>query len=223
MSFVSLGANIGFQYPFSDLTDRFGYGGVTGGQLIWKTKSNFTFDVNYGFIFGNRVKEDTILKPLLTSQNYLIDREGNPVDVFLSQRGHLIYGRLGKIVSIGKANVNSGIHFNLGCGYMQHKIKITEASQKAPQVLGDYAKGYDRLTSGVLMSQGIGYSHFSSYKLINYYVGIEFIEGFTKSRRSINFDKGKYDGTNRLDIIGSVVLRWYFPIYKRQPQEFYFY
>lgn len=223
LSFVSLAANIGFQYPFGDMAQRFGYGGMVGGQLVWKTKTNFTFDVNYGFLFGNQVKEDTVLKPILTSQNYLISREGEPVDVFLSERGFLIYGRVGRIFKVGSANVNSGIHANAGAGFLQHKIKVTEASQKAPQLLGDYIKGYDRLSNGLVLTQALGYSHFSDYKLINYYMGIEFYEGFTQNRRTVNFDTGKPDNRPRLDIIGNVVFRWYFPVYKRQPQDFYFY
>lgn len=223
LSFVSLGANIGFQYPFADLAKRFGYGGLVGGQLMWKTKSNFTFDVNYGFLFGNRVKEDTILKPIMTSQNYVISREGEPVDVFLSERGFLIYGRVGRIFRIGNANINSGLHVNIGAGFLQHKIKITEASQKAPQLLGDYLKGYDRLSNGIMVTQAIGYSHFSDYKLINYYIGVEFYEGITQNRRTVNFDTGKPENNQRLDLFGNVVFRWYFPVYKRQPQDFYFY
>lgn len=223
LSFVSLGANIGMQHPFADMAERFGYGGLVGAQLMYKTRSNWTFDVNYGFLFGNQVKEDTILKPILTSQNYLISREGEPVDVFLSERGFLIYGRVGKIFSIGKANVNSGVHINLGAGFIQHKIKITEATQKAPQLLGDYSKGYDRLSNGLMLSQAIGYSHFSNFKLINYYLGIEFSQGFTQNRRTINFDTGISDPRQRVDVFASVVFRWYFPIYKRQPQDFYFF
>lgn len=223
LSFVSLGASVGFQYPFLDMAERFGYGGIVGPQIMWKLKSNWTIDLNFGFLFGNQVKEDTILRPILTSQNYLISREGEPVDVFLGERGFLVFGRVGKIFSLGNANVNSGIHINLGAGFLQHKIKITEASQKAPQLLGDYIQGYDRLSNGLLLSQSIGYSHFSNYKLINYYAGIEFFQGLTQNRRSINFDTGKNDPSKRLDVMGSVIFRWYFPIYRRQAQDFYFY
>ena len=106
---------------------------------------------------------------------------------------------------------------------IQHKIKITEATQKAPQLLGDYSKGYDRLSNGLLLSQAIGYSHFSNFKLINYYLGIEFSQGFTQNRRTINFDTGISDPRQRVDVFASVVFRWYFPIYKRQPQHFYFF
>lgn len=223
LSFVSLGANIGLQTPFADLAERFGYGGIVGGELMLKTKSNFTYEGQYGFFFGNRVKEDTILKPLLTSQNFIINREGEPADVFIHERGFIINAKFGKIFTVIGPNVNSGLHLALGAGFMQHKIRIQEQSQKVPQLQGEYIKGYDRLSNGAMISQSIGYSHFSNYKLINYYIGFELHEAFTQNRRSINYDTGKRDSQNRIDIMGSVIFRWYFPMYKRQPQEFYFY
>ena len=223
LAFVSLGANLGLQTPFADLSDRFGYGGLVGGELMLKTKSNLTFEGQYGFFFGNKVKEDTILKPLLTSQNFLINREGEPADVFLNERGFLINGKVGKIFPVIGPNPNSGLHLAVGAGFMQHKIRILEQSQKVPQLLGEYIKGYDRLTNGFMLSQSVGYSHFSNYKLVNYYIGFEIHEAFTQNRRSLNYDTGIKDDHNRLDIMGSILLRWYFPMYKRQPQEFYFY
>ncbi|HAW19886.1 MAG TPA: hypothetical protein DCX14_06865 [Flavobacteriales bacterium] len=223
LSFASLGAHVGMQYPFANLSERFGYGGIAGAELMIKKKKNFTIELEYGYIFGSRVKEDTILQPLLTSQNFIVNREGEPADVFLAQRGFITYLKVGKIFPVFKANPNSGIHATVGFGYMQHKINITEASQKVPQLIGDYLKGYDRFTNGFLASQSFGYSHFSDYKLVNYYIGVEFVEGFTQNRRAINFDTGVNDPTKRMDVMGSMVFRWYFPIYKRQPQEFYFY
>src|SRR5690606_32718291 len=107
----------------------------------------------------------------------------------------------------------SGLHITVGTGFMQHKIRIQEVSQSAPQVIGDYAKGYDRMSNGIMFSQSIGYSHFSNYKLINYYVGIELYEGITENRRTVNYDTGLHDGKRRTDILASVVLRWYFPVY----------
>src|SRR5690606_25361379 len=129
----------------------------------------------------------------------------------------------GRVFPVVGPNPNSGLHLKLGAGLMQHKIKIQESTRTAHHVIGDYAKGYDRLSNGLSLSQSIGYTHFSNYKLINYYVGVEFFEGFTKNRRTVNFDTGLHDGRQRIDIIGSVVVRWYFSIYKRQPQDFYFY
>jgi len=106
---------------------------------------------------------------------------------------------------------------------MQHKIKIIEVAEQVPQLLGEYKKGYDHLTYGFTLSQSIGYQHFSNYRLLNFYVGAEFYEGFTQNRRSINFNTKSADPTQRLDVLATLVLRWYFPLYKRQASDFYFY
>ncbi|MEZ4720641.1 MAG: hypothetical protein R2813_02060 [Flavobacteriales bacterium] len=219
----SLSPHIGLQYPFEDLAERFGHGGIVGGSLMYKTKSNWTFDAFYGFIFGNNVKEDSILKPALVTGGLVLNNNGDLLDVFLFERGFLAGGNIGKVFSVLGPNPNSGLHLKVGAGLMQHKIKIQEASQSAYHVIGDYAKGYDRLSNGFMLSQSLGYSHFSNYKLVNYYIGVELFEGFTENRRTVNYDTGMHDGRQRFDIVGSFVFRWYIPIYKRQPQDFYFY
>jgi len=223
LNFFSVGIFGGVQQPFADLNERFGAGGIAGGSISYKTKSNLTFEIQTGFLFSNRVKEDTILKPLLTTQGGLINREGEFSDVFIYQRGILISGKVGKVIRVGKANANSGLHLMAGGGYMQHRIFINEASELVPQLVGDYKKGYDRYTNGFMLSQSIGYSFYSNYKLVNFYVGLEVSQGFTQNRRAINFDTGLAKTEPRVDILSSLIVKWYFPVYKRQAKEFYFY
>lgn len=223
MSFAAIGAEWGIQYPFADLGERFGMGGIAGGGVLYKTRKNIVFEGNFGFLYGNNVREDSVLNSISTSQGFVIDRTGNPADIRLYERGFVITGRVGKIFPVIGPNPNSGLHLAVGTGFLQHKIRIQDNLQSVPQLEGDYRKGYDRLTNGWLLSQSIGYQHFSNYRLVNYYIGFEFYEAITENRRSINFDTGVHDGRARLDIIGSLVVRWYFPTYKRQPKEFYFY
>lgn len=223
IQFFSFSAQLGLQQSFADLGERFGYGGLTGGGVMYKTRSNWTLEGNVGFFFGQEVKEDTILKPLLTEQGILIGRDGNPADVFIGARGFLISGKVGKIIPVIGPNPNSGLHLSLGMGLMQHKIRIDDRTSAVPQLAGDYKKGYDRLTNGLMLSQSIGYNHFSNNKFFNFYIGTEWYQGFTQSRRSLNFDTGMRDDRQRFDVMGSIVVRWYIPVYKRQPKEFYFY
>jgi len=221
--FISFSAQLGVHQAFADLNERFGYGGITGGGVMYKTRNNWTLAGNVGFIFGNQVKEDTILKPLLTDQNIIIGRDGNPADVFLFERGFLISGEVGKIFPVIGPNPNSGLKAALGLGFMQHKIRIQDDMETVPQLAGDYKKGYDRLTFGLMAKQSFGYLNFSNYKFFNYYVGVAFYEGFTQHRRTLNFDTGMPDPRQRFDVIGSIEIRWFFPVYKRQPKDFYFY
>ncbi len=221
--FFAISAEIGMQSGFADLGERFGYGGIAGGSFLYKSASNFTLEANYGFFFGNRVNEDTILSSLRTESGDIIGRDGGPADVFLYQRGFVSTVRVGKIFPIVGPNPNSGLHIALGGGVMQHKIKIIEVAEQVPQLMGDYSKGYDQLTYGFTLSQSIGYQHFSNYRLLNFYVGAEIYEGFTQNRRSINFNTKSADPTQRLDILANLVVRWYFPLYRRQASDFYFY
>jgi hypothetical protein len=221
----ALSGQLGIQQAFGDMGNRFGYGGLTGGSLILKTSKNWTIEGTFGFLFGgqNQVKEDTILKPLMTETGIFIGRDGNPVDVYLFERGFVSTLRIGKVIPVIGPNMNSGIHLAIGLGAMQHKIRIQEELETLPQLSKAYKRGYDRLTNGWCLSQSLGYQHFSTRRFINYYCGIELYEGFTMNRRSLNFDTQLRDDRQRLDIMGSIVLRWYFPMYKREAREYYFY
>lgn len=223
IQFFAIGAQIGGHMPFGDLGDRFGWGGLTGGTFMYKSPKNLTLEANVGFIFGNQVKEDTILRNLMTETGIFIGRDGNPVDVFLNERGFVGTVRVGKILPIIGPNPNCGLHLAAGVGMMQHKIRIEPEFDALPQLQGDYKKGYDRLTNGFALSQSIGYQHFGNYRFANFYVGLEFFEGFTRSRRSIDFDTMMPDTKDRMDILGTFVVRWYFPMYKRQASDYYFY
>ena len=220
---VAFGAQIGFIYPFADLGKRFGYGGTTGGALIFKTKNNIVIEPSMTILFSNQVKEDTILNSITTSSGIIIDRTGNPSTVVLFQRGFIAGVRVGKIWSVMGPNPNCGLLTSFGVGYMQHRIRIQDELESIPQIQGDYKKGYDRYSNGLSLMQGIGYQHFSNYRFINYYVGLEIHEGFTQNRRYVNFDTMKPDSKARLDLLINLTLRWYFPMYKRQPKDFYFY
>ena len=219
----AISAQLGVQQSFADLGLRFGMGGVAGGGAMFKSKQNFTLELGYGFIFGQQVKEDTVLAPLFTEQGVLIGRDGNPADVFIGQRGFLLNLKAGKIFPVIGPNDNSGIHIALGAGILQHRIRLEDQFNSVPQIAGDYKKGYDRLTNGFMTSQSLGYQHFSNYRFFNFYIGTEWYQGFTQSRRTLNFDTGVSDTSKRLDIMGTIVMKWYFPVYKRQPKEFYFY
>lgn len=222
-NFISITGKLGFQYPIGELNQRFGYGGITGGSVFYKTARNFTYEVGGDFFFGNQVKETSILSPILTEDNIIIDRTGNPAEVILYERGFIINAKVGKIFPVIGPNPNSGLHVAAGLGYMQHKIKVYEADELVPQLQGSYIMGYDRLTDGLNLTQSFGYQHFSNYRLWNYYIGIELNEGLTKNRRTVNYSTGTNNPNLRFDFLGSVVVKWYFPIYKRSPKDFYFY
>lgn len=221
--FFAISGELGLQSGFGDLGDRFGYGGIAGGSFLFKSASNVTLEANYGHFFGNQVREDSVLSSLQTQNGDIIGRDGGPADVFLYQRGFVATARVGKVFPIVGPNPNSGIHVAFGGGVMQHKIKIIEVAEQVPQLIGEYKKGYDQLTYGFTLSQNLGYQHFSNYRLFNFYIGVEVYEGFTRNRRTMNFNTMSADPRQRIDVLANFVLRWYFPLYKRKPSDYYFY
>jgi hypothetical protein len=49
------------------------------------------------------------------------------------------------------------------------------------------------------------------------------MQGFTKSRRSFDYDKMAKDNTKRLDMLWGAKIAWLLPLYKKSPQEYYTY
>jgi hypothetical protein len=110
-----------------------------------------------------------------------------------------------------------------GGGIMQHKIHIVNSGNTAPQLDDEYKKGYDRLTNGFALTEFVGYKHLSRNRVWSFYGGIEFTQAFTVSRRDYNFDTMSADEAGRFDQLLGFRIGWVFPLYGRQPKEFYYY
>ena len=77
------------------------------------------------------------------------------------------------------------------------------------------------MSSGLFINQFVGYINFSNKRLVNFFAGFEFTEGFTKNQRDYNFDTGLKDNKNRTDILIGFKAGWVFPLYKRVADKFY--
>ena len=140
-----------------------------------------------------------------------------------NERGFNILAKFGKLFPILSPNRNSGPQILIGAGFMQDKIRIHDADRTAPQVYGDYAKGYDRLNNGFLVSGSIGYTYIGSTRLINFYLGFEFMQSWTRYRRNRNFDTGKQDKSSLSSQFYGIKVKWIIPLQKRKPEDYYLY
>lgn len=224
---VSLvGINLGGQLPSGDLVKRFGPNLSVGGSYTYKTNKNFLFGIESNYFWSRNVKEDVLAQMKVdfsNGQRTIIDNEGYPADIRLTQRGLGVHLFAGKIFKFLSANKNSGIMVNVGVGYMQHKIHIFDAQQKIASVKGDLKFGYDRLTNGVSLFQFVGYLFMSKNRFSNFYAGFETYQGFTKSVRKFNYDTGLPDTERRLDVLTGFRIGWILPLYSRNKDEFYYY
>lgn len=216
-----LGINVSMQLPGGDLAKRFGANLAAGGIFAVKTRSNWLIGLEGNYFFGRNVRED-VLSNLKNPDGFVVDNEGYPADLRVSERGlafHLCGGRMFRFLS---ANPNSGLIVMLGAGFLQHRVKLYDAQQRVASVQGDLIKGYDRLTGGPSLMQFAGYLFLGEHRLVNFYFGFECYEAFTKSYRKLNYDTGQPDTRSRLDVLTGFRAGWVLPLYKKSPNDYYY-
>ncbi|PIY88362.1 MAG: hypothetical protein COY74_08595 [Nitrosopumilales archaeon CG_4_10_14_0_8_um_filter_34_8] len=157
-----------------------------------------------------------------TNDEYIIDGNGTYALYSLYERGYNITFSTGKILPVLMVNPNSGLMITAGVGLLLHRMKIDNQHKTAPQMVDDYARGYDRLTGGVSVTEFIGYFYMGNSKLLNFYAGFEFVQGFTKSQRDWIFDEMRKDNSNHLDLFYGIKVGWILPIYNRAPEKYYY-
>jgi len=217
-------ATYSYQMPQGGLAKRFGGNSTIGGGFMIKTRSNWLFAAEGNYIFGNNVKNsDSLLKNIATPDGYVIDANGLYSDIGFGESGFNIIGKFGKLFPVLSPNPNSGPVIMAGVGFMQDKIRVHDGSGDTPQIDGDYNKGYDRLNNGWVASWTLGYLFLSDSRLINFFVGFEFIQAWTKYRRALNFDTGQQDKSSLSTQFYGIKVKWMIPLYKRKPKDFYLY
>lgn len=216
--------SMGFQTPGGYLQDRFGNSLSVGlGADVITHKKNWIVGIEGNYFFGTLVKQD-VLASLRTPQGAIIGNDRNYADIQLRERGFYIGLLAGKLFLIPAKENRSGIRFTAGAGLLQHKIRIQDDPvRQVPQLLGEYRKGYDRLTNGLAFNEYIGYQILSNDGRINFTAGFEFTQGLTQNRRSFNFDTMSADTTERLDLLYTFRLTWIIPFYFGKGTEEIFY
>ena len=215
----------GYQWPGGDMAEQFGSNSVVGPGFMWKTRSNWLLGAEYNFIFGNNVKNGLeILDGIVTSDGMIISGDGTPALVASFERGYMVGAKFGKLVPVSKKNKNSGIFFTVGGGYIGHQIRIEVENENAPQLKGDYKRGYDRLSGGPMLSQSIGFMYFGKSRLLNFTFSVEAFEGWVKPYREYYFDLMSPPPEGRqFDFLLGPKIAWMIPVRQRGVKEFYYY
>jgi hypothetical protein len=217
-----IAVSYGYYLPAGDMVKRFGNSSALQLNVDFKTRFNWILGVNGSYFFGKDIKE-SLFEGIKTSGGNIISEDGEFADVRLYERGFTVSGSIGRLITFKRPNPNSGIRVDIGLGFMQHKIRIETIGNKVPQLSKEYKKGYDKLSNGFLLTESIGYQYLSNNRLANIYIGIDFMQGFTKSRRSYDYDMMQRDTRKRVDILLGGRIAWILPLYKKAPAEFYTY
>jgi hypothetical protein len=217
-------ATYGYQFPQGDLAKQFGSNSSIGGGFMVKTRNNWLIGAEGNYMFGQSVKDqDSLLKGISTRDGFVIDANGYMADIVYYERGYTIFAKFGKAFSVLAPNPNSGITVMAGAGYIQDKIRIHNIGNTAPQLLGDYQKGYDRLNGGIAVMGSLGYMYLGNTRLLNFSVSLEVMQAWTNPYRERDFDTGMKDTRKLSSQFYTIRVKWMIPLYKRVPKEFYVY
>lgn len=191
--------NYGVQLPKGNLTTRFGanFAAGSGGEFL--TRKNWLFGAEGQFLFGETVKED-VLAGMRTAKGDIIGNDKNLADVSLRERGAFFGAYFGKMLPFQSKKPHN-IRLIMGGGWLQHYIRIQDNTQSVAQLSGEYVKGYDRLTGGIVLSQSIGYQYFNKNRRLSFCLTSDFLEGFTHSLRAWDFLEKRALTESRMDIL----------------------
>ena len=217
-------AHLSFNLPAADLGKRFGGFGQVGPGYMVKTKRNFLIGFDGLFGFGNQVKDKSnILSNITTSDGNIIDMEGVFATFSYNYRSLGAVVKAGKVIPAWGPNDNSGIMLWLGAGYFQHKIYFDYKDQLAPQLTKEYIKGYDELRRGLLINAFAGYLFMGNDRKWNFYAGLDFNVAFTADARPYSFVNATHLNGKFTDIYTGLKVSWFFPVYRRAPNAYYYY
>lgn len=219
------GANFSYQFPFGTLGETFKNNWNIGTGFTFKTSSNWTYSLNFNYLFGSKVKDQvTILgTDMLTENGDLIDGTGQKATIYFEGRYWHLSAGIGKVIPFDRWR-NSGLWLRADFGYFEHKVRIDDFDNQIPQVSGDYKKGYDQRAGGFCMTQFIGYIFMRKVRVASFYAGVEISEIWSKSNRNFNFLLMAKDESQKFSILIGPKIGWVIPLYeKRKIQTLYKY
>lgn len=222
---VWAGVNMMGQLPLGYLKEWFKPNMAVGANVTLKTKSNWTLDVGFNYMFGSNLRDTTFafLGDLANEDGIVWDGNGNKATLYFEGRYWMFGAGIGKVIPVNRWK-NSGIWLRLGAGYFGHKIRINDYNHQVPQLDGNYTKGYDHLSGGFAMSQFVGYLFNQKNRILNFYGGIEFYEIWTKPTRNYIFNEGPTAGIkNKFSGLISLKIGWNIPLYEKKSVTTFYY
>ena len=223
--------NFSVQQPFGKgyLASTFKFNYSIGFDFTIKTKSNWTIDLGFSYMFGSKIRVrpeyilgDMVFYPICDTCRAAIFNGAGNNSVTLTYEGRYWYlgATVGKIIPFNRWQ-NSGVWLKLGAGYFGHKIHFTDPEHWFPQIDQDtYRLGYDRRSSGIALNQFIGYMFMQKRRTLSFYAGIELWQIFSKPDRGFIFagnDAGPTDILPRKfsGLIG-IKVGWILPFYEKK-------
>ncbi len=210
LSKLNVGFGHGYGVPAADLSERFGEAWSSTLGIYWhQYHSDLILGAEVSTFYGKTVKED-IFANLKDPETPFLGINSTASDIKTRLRGTSGYLVVEKIFTFDPDDLrDSGLKIGLGAGFMSHHIRIQDDTQNNAYFQGDYTYGYNRYTFGPAFKQFVGYHYANQSFNYNFSIGLEVEEGFTSSRRAVDFATGLPDDTKRVDILTTLKARFY--------------
>jgi len=217
------GLEYAYDFAGGDMKARYGNNLDVGAKLSYLFKNtSFQLGLKANYLFGDTVKQD-VLAHLRDGNGYILGVNGTYGQVKMRERGFQIGAFASNVFSFGKLNTRSGIRVDLGVDILQHWIRLQDDNNTVAQFDDPYDKGYDRLTNGFGLNEFIGFQYMSSNRRVNYYIGFDFSQAWTESRRDFDFATQSSLEGQRLDLLFGIKAGWILPVYREsQPEELFY-
>ncbi|MAX68080.1 MAG: hypothetical protein CMP60_00045 [Flavobacteriales bacterium] len=215
-------SNYTFQVPINELVTDFGTNSALGLAYL-NNQNDFLLGLDINFMFGNNVKNDSLLQTISTEEGWLINTSGELETILHYERGWNSHILFGKSFRYDEKHL-TGVYVYVGIGYLQHKIRLENNRTDLPQIDKDYIKGYDKFTNGISTKLCVEYMYFSKENSVKFNIGIELINAFTKNRRPYDFAAmEEYDNNLRIDQLIGIKFGIIIPINRNNEQKFHYY
>lgn len=223
---IWLDAHMSYMLPVGHLATMFKGNFGVGPGFTFKSKKNWTVGFHVDYMFNANLKDPTFFNgTLANSDGTVIDGNG-----LVSQGGIMAEGRywtvqadFGKIIPVDRWQ-NSGIWIKLGAGYFSHRLRLDDYSNQYPQLDDNYAKGYDRRSGGFVLNQFIGYQFVRKNRMLNFFIGLEFHEMWTRPNRNYVFFEGPTkDMKSQFSGLIGLKAGWNIPLYEKKTTTTFYY
>ncbi len=197
---IYLGFSYAYQIPVGDLNERFGGMNSVAVDFDFVQNGKWLWTLQQQFFFGRNVKQN-LFSSMVTEEGYVINTNNDLATLIVRARGWQTSLQLAHIFDLDPRATISGIRLGIGLGYLSHKIRIVENAKRLPLFEEPYIRGYDHLTRGINIQEFIGYQHLDAGGKLNFFAGLECIQGFTQDVRKWDYNTQSRVNGNRLDLL----------------------
>lgn len=218
------GASLSFNQADGNWSESFNNNISVGAHLARKTSSNLIFSAEWNYLTGGEITNRTqSLGSIIGDNGNLLNSSGSFAQYNINQRATYFSIGIEKVLPFWQYNLNSGPSLGLYGGYTWHWLNIDNVGNDAPQILEPYVYGYDRMSRGFHLSQSFGYMYLSESRLINFRISFDLNEIWSRDIRSYHYPSGTLSNDTQLNLLYSLKIKWYIPIYLGEKKEEYYY